>query len=97
MSWDFEKKGTEESINDEVKMIGTIGEYAFRWIEESALSKRWGEGKINTLGLSPYLVEELRVKGLLKSEQVCYLGETALDYNKIGKKYQQFYNEEDFL
>lgn len=45
------------------------GKEAFRWIEESALSKRW-KGKINVNGLNPGDVSELITLGLLDESKL---------------------------
>lgn len=49
------------------------GQEAFRWIEESALSKRW-KGKINVNGLNPGDVSELIGLGLLDESKLINRG-----------------------
>ncbi len=49
------------------------GQEAFRWIEESALSKRW-KGQINVNGLNPGDVNELIALGLLDESKLINRG-----------------------
>lgn len=92
--WQFEVKA-----NIPGKVICTRDKYAFRWIEESALSKRHS-GKINILGLRPADVEELINLGHLNPERLQYgmrkepnppyVPGRPIPFDP-GPKYQKFY------
>lgn len=84
--WDFE-------VNKKCK-AACFSYPVFRWIEESALSKRH-PGKINILGLRPADLEELIRRGMIDKGKIQYgmpKGPVpAFDVNKLGDQYKQFY------
>lgn len=84
--WDFE-------VNHKCK-AACFSYPVFRWIEESALSKRH-PGKINVLGLRPADLEELINRGMIDREKIQYgmpKGPVQpFDVNNVGEKYRQFY------
>ena len=93
--WEFEVKGSHQSNNDGWEILGTLGEYAWRWIEESALSKRH-PGMINVLGLKPQDRDELIELEYINPEKIQYgmsKGDNPkeLDISKVSNKYKQFY------
>ncbi len=64
--WEFE---VHANIPDCI--LYTLDRYAFRWIEESAISKRH-PGKLNILGIPPTDVEEMIRMGLLDPAHLQY-------------------------
>lgn len=84
--WDFE-------INKKCK-AACFSYAVFRWIEESALSKRH-PGKINVLGLRPADLEELIKRGMIDRNKIQYgmpKGPVPeFDIQNVGEKYKQFY------
>lgn len=82
--WDFEIKGRCRTF--------ALKEPAFRWIEESALSKRQPE-KVNVLGLRPDDVNELVNLGFLDPDKIIYgwNGHTTFKPEYAGEKYGEFY------
>lgn len=82
--WDFEVKGKCKAL--------ALKKPAFRWIEESALSKRQ-PGKVNVLGLRPADVDELVSLGYLNRNNLIYGwgGETKFTMELAGPKYREFY------
>jgi len=94
--WDFEIRGTEifRKITG-FKVLGTSGEYALRWQEESCLSFKRNKNKINVLGVKPKDVNELVRLGYLDRSKLNYginNGPSKLSNNKGGRKYSQFYS-----
>jgi len=65
--WNFETKNNPSSGN----VYGTIGNYAFRWIEESALSGRH-PNKFNILGMKPSDVKWLLDDKLIDENKLQY-------------------------
>ena len=88
--WNFEVKGRMTTAACNYKPI-------FRYIEESALSGRH-PGKVNILGLRAKDVQELIELDLIKKEDTQFgmpKGEVQpFDINKVGIKYQQFYDKD---
>lgn len=86
--WDFE-------VNKKCK-AACFSYPVFRWIEESALSKRH-PGKINVLGLRPADLNELISLGLIDNTKIQYgmpKGPVLpFDPKNVGEKYQQFYEQ----
>lgn len=86
--WQFEVRG-------KVSYAACSEEPVFRWIEESAISNGRHPGKVNILGLQPYVVDELIKLGHIKKEE-CQYGMPRgvvppFDPKNVGKKYQEFY------
>ena len=93
---DFETHGTNASRKYDLKILGTKTKFAFRWIEETALSKKWLPGKINVLGLRTGVIEDLCDKGLLDKAKINFgiKGNTPrLIRSTIGRKYREFYGD----
>jgi len=93
--WDFEIKGTEifRKVKD-FKVLGTVGKFALRWQEESALSFKRNKKKINILGVRPKDVNEMVQLGFLDKSKLNYginNGPDKLQRNKGGRKYSKFY------
>lgn len=65
--WNFEVQNQAY----EHKVIGTSGEYAFKWIEESALSGRH-PGKFNVLGLKKEDIKWIIDSGLVTEDKIQY-------------------------
>ena len=66
--WSFE---TSNMANDGNRIIGTKGQYSFRWIEETALSGRH-PGKINVLGMKPSDIKWCVDNKLFEEEKLQY-------------------------
>ncbi len=93
--WDFEIRGTEifRKIKG-FKVLGTTGEFALRWQEESALSFKRNKNKINILGVRPNDVNEMVKLGFLDKSKLNYginNGRSILPEDKGGRKYCKFY------
>ena len=94
--WQFEVLGSREANKDGYEVIGTIGEYALRTIEESALSGRHPDN-INVLGLRTKYIDELVDLGYIDREKIQYgmsKGDNPkqLDISLIGPKYRKYYD-----
>jgi len=76
--WNFETNNNPESV----RVIGTQGNYAFKWLEESGLSSRRHHNKLNILGL-PF--ED--IKWILDNNLI---DENRLQYGQHAGKVPQF-------
>lgn len=95
--WDFEIKGSEMATKDGVGVIGTRGQHALRWIEESALSARH-PGRVNLLGMRLGDIHELIDKGKVDKNKIQFgMAKNAkyevgmLDVLNIGNRYKKYY------
>lgn len=69
--WQLELEGSKLAHTDGWEVIGTNRDWAFGWVEESALSGRW-PGKMNILGLKPEDIKYLVDNKLLQPEKLQY-------------------------
>jgi hypothetical protein len=69
--WQLELEGSRLAHTDDYDIIGTNRDWAFGWVEESALSGRW-PGKINVLGLQMEDIKYFVESGIFNPERVQY-------------------------
>lgn len=69
--WQLELEGSKYAQTDGWKVLGTNRDWAFGWLEESALSGRW-PGMVNVLGLQLEDIKYCLEKKNLKLEQLQY-------------------------
>ena len=66
---DFEKRGSEQAMNDNQLIIATRGMIAWDWVQAGALSSRH-PNKINVLGINHEDVEQMIELGLLERDKL---------------------------